>query len=76
VSEVAFKVGDRAVVNGSFDVLVPDRDRLIGKPGTVVDAVPDVPECLYFKPDDSSVYGWGKDGCWAVFDYELDKLES
>lgn len=75
MSEPKFKVGDRAVVNNMFDILVPDRDRVIGAIGTVTDVVQDAPELLYFKADDPKSDGWGPDGSWAVIDFELDKLE-
>lgn len=75
MSDVTFKAGDRAKVNAKFDFLVPDRDRLIGKPGVVTDVIPDAPERMYFKADDPSLMGWGPNGSWAVIDYELDKLE-
>lgn len=75
MSEIKFKVGDRAVINASFDPLVPYRDRLIGQYGVISDQVPDVPECLYIKLDNKDLVGFGADGSWAVLAEELDKIE-
>lgn len=76
MSDVKFKIGDRARVNSDYDPLSLDRDKLIGSVGTVIQNVPEAPEYLFFKADDSALDGWGPDGTWAVMDYELDKLES
>lgn len=76
MSDVKFQVGDRAKVNHLFDILVPDRDRLIGQEGVVTEVLPDFPERLFFMPDNASARGYGPNGSWAILDYELDKLES
>lgn len=70
---MTFKIGDRAIVNDTFDELVPDRENYIGTVGTVTDQVPEQPECLWFTPDDPRKLGMF--GVWAVMDSELDKLE-
>lgn len=72
---VKFNVGDRAVVNNSYDPLAIDRAKLVGAKGTVSEVVEDAPELLFFKADDDTLDGFGPDKAWAVIDFELDKLE-
>lgn len=70
---MTFKIGDRAIVNDTFDTSVPDRNNYIGTVGTVTDQVPGAPECLFFTPDDPTKMGMF--GAWAVMDHELDRVE-
>lgn len=70
---MTFKIGDRAIVNDTFDTSVPDRNNYIGTVGTVTDQVEEAPECLWFTPDDpAKLRPWG---AWAVLDTELDLME-
>ena len=75
MSDVKFKVGDRAVVNNKYDIMALDRDKLIGAKGTVTEVVEGAEELLFFKADDEALDGFGPDKAWAVIDFELDKLE-
>lgn len=75
MSDVKFKVGDRAVVNNNYDILALDRDKLVGAKGIVTKVVEDAPELLFFRADDDTLDGFGPDKTWALIDFELDKLE-
>lgn len=75
MSDVKFKVGDRAVVNNNYDIMALDRYKLIGAKGTVTEVVEGAEELMFFKADDEALDGFGPDKAWAVIDFELDKLE-
>lgn len=74
---VKFDIGQRAVVNNSYDPYAPEdwREAAIGMTGYVSGIEDDHPECLWFMPDVPTPLVRSTFGQWAVLDVELDPLE-
>lgn len=75
MSNVKFKIGDRVVVNDTYDDTVPNylREQVVGAVGYVSGKATE--QLLWFMPD-VEVDGMPHDfGQWAVLGTELDAVE-
>lgn len=71
---MTFKIGDRAIVNATFDEMAPKviRDKVIGSYGTVDEVLAFDNNMIFFVPD---VAVDNMPPRWAVLASELEKLE-